>query len=95
MPAGSLSSLYEYSYSFYYKFTFFPDTTEMAKLRSYAMTMSGFTENGSYDGYGPGDMNLVMIFNRMGNSAGFIGASYDLNCNDGCLGVKTYDGLEL
>lgn len=57
--------------------------------------MSGFTEKQTYDDASAGGMTLVMIFKSLADSVGFLGASYDINCNDGCLAIKKAEGLDL
>lgn len=78
------SQAVEYSYSYWYKFTWFPGTTDLGRLRGWWHSISGITEEGSYAGAGYGDRNLAIFFTYWGHSVGFHPTTYDLNCNENC-----------
>lgn len=87
---------YDIAYSFYYKFKFFPGTTDMGRLRHWWHCFAGFTERGSYAGAGWQERTLSIFFIYWAHSVGFHATLYDYNCNRDCGNYwKNVEGLNM
>lgn len=83
-PTEELQENYDIAFSLYYKFKWFPSTTDMGRLRGWWHSFAGFTEVGSYAGAGWEHRTLSIFFIYWAHSVGFHNTLYDYNCNRDC-----------
>ncbi len=96
VPTADLPKADQYAYSFYYKFTFFPITSDLGRLRYWWHSVAGFTQTSSFAGTEYGDRTLAIYFLYWGESVGFHATTYDNNCNRDCGNYwKNFDGNTL